>query len=171
MDASLARAALPVWFMATMQTYELLYLAPLQQSDDARATIRDRVTRVVQDAGGLVAATREFARQRLSYPINRHDAGEYTIVEFTAAADAPAKIGRELRVASDLLRHLITVKNERARVVGAEIASRERAESQQSVASGAAPSDATRPAEPPPEPKAIENLDQRLEEILGKEMV
>jgi len=155
-----------------MQTYELLYLTPLQTIDDARREVRDRVTAVVQSSGGSIMATREFSRQRLSYPLGKHDAGEYTIVEFTAAGDSLATIGRELRVTSGILRHLITVKSEKARPVGAEVAAMERERAARDAAKADAESAAHRAASSTTEePKVIEDLDQRLEEILGKEMI
>lgn|GEM_PF-6819411 len=154
-----------------MVTYELLYLTPLQDADANRVGIREQVARVIQAEGGSVAAARDIARQRLSYPIKRQQAGEYTLVEFTAPGAAVAGIKRELRLIPAMLRLLVTVKSEKARAVGHEIEALERTKAQADAAKAAA---AERAAEAPvsAEPtKVIEDLDKKLEEILGKEMV
>ncbi|MFH1098387.1 MAG: 30S ribosomal protein S6 [Candidatus Uhrbacteria bacterium] len=153
-----------------MTNYELLYLSPLQESDESRAAIRDRVTGIIQQAGASIIGTREFARQRLAYPIGRHRAGEYIIVDFVAPESTLNDVQRELRLLSDVLRIMVTVKNERARTVGAEVKAMERARSEDAtrVATKQTKQATETPAGPPPE---IEDLDKRLEEILGKDMI
>lgn len=150
--------------------YELLYLTPLQDTDTARQAVRDRVAKVIQEGGGSVAATREVARQRLAYPIKRHAAGEYTLVEFTVPGGAVAGIQRELRLFGDLLRMMVTTKLEKARAVGAELEAMERAQARQDAAKAVVAERAPAPTRAEP-PQPIEDLDKRLEEILGKEMV
>lgn len=155
------------------QVYELLYLTPLFDADTVRTTARERVTKVLQEGGGSVMATREIARQRLAYPVRRQQAGEYTLVEFTAPATALRGIERELRLLSDVLRIMVTAKLEKARAVGAEIEAIERAKATEETAKASVAERvaATATTAPIAEPKPIEDLDKRLEEILGKEMV
>ncbi|MBI4450037.1 30S ribosomal protein S6 [Candidatus Uhrbacteria bacterium] len=154
-----------------MQTYELLYLTPLQDKDTDRAAIREQVAKVIQAGGGSILATRDIARQRLSYPVKSNQAGEYLLVEFTAPGGAPvASMQRELRLLSGILRLMVTVKSEKARSVGAEIEAKERAQAQVDAAKAVVADRAPTPV-PIGEPKTIEDLDKRLEEILGKEMV
>lgn len=154
-----------------MQTYELLYLTPLQDAEDRRTAIRERVGKVIQDAGGAIAATRDIARQRLSYPIRKQQAGEYALVEFTVANRAVAEIERELRLLPEILRLMVTTKLEKARAVGHELDAMERARAQEDAAKAAAAERVVTAPAPVAEPAAIEDLDKRLEEILGKEMV
>lgn len=154
-------------------TYELLYLTPLFERDADRTALRDAVGKHIQEAGGSVFAAREVARQRLSYPIKRQQAGEYSLVEFTAPAAQLRSLERELRLRSDILRILVTKKLEKARAVGIELEAKERAKEQADaaravVADRAAADDAPVSTEPP---QAIEDLDKKLEEILGKEIV
>ena len=154
-----------------MQTYELLYLTPLQDAEDSRTALRERVGKIIQDAGGAIAATREVARQRLSYPIKKQQAGEYMLVEFTVANRSVSAIERELRLFPEILRLMVTTKLEKARAVGHELEAMERAQAQEEAAKvTAAERTADAPA-PSAAPVAIEDLDKRLEEILGKEMV
>lgn len=154
-----------------MQTYELLYLTPLHDKDTERTAIREQVAKVIQAGGGSILATRDIARQRLSYPVKSNQAGEYMLVEFTAPGGAPiASIQRELRLLAGVLRLMVTVKSEKARSVGAEIEAKERAQAQVDAAKAVAVERAPTPV-PVGEPKTIEDLDKRLEEILGKEMV
>ncbi|MBI2482811.1 30S ribosomal protein S6 [Candidatus Uhrbacteria bacterium] len=158
-----------------MQTYELLYLTPLQDAEADRLAIRERVQNVIQDAGGAIHATREVARQRLSYPIDRHDSGEYTLVTFTTPGAALAGIERELRLLAGILRIMVTVRSERVRMVGAAVEAMDRQDQEKRsepepvphAPSASAPPAAVAAAE---SPKPIEDLDKRLEEILGKEM-
>ena len=158
--------------MASSTVYELLYITPLLERDDDRVALRDAVGKHIQDAGGAVVTTREIARQRLSYPIQRQQAGEYTLVEFTAPGAQLRTLERELRLRSDILRLLVTKKIEKARVVGVEIEAKERAQEQVDAAKAVV---AERVAEAPAAnvatPQSIEDLDKKPEEILGKEMV
>ncbi|MBI4433913.1 30S ribosomal protein S6 [Candidatus Uhrbacteria bacterium] len=157
-----------------MQTYELLYLTPLQNADPDRVAIRERVQNVIQDAGGAIRSTREIARQRLSYPIERNDSGEYTLVTFTAPGTAMAGIEREIRLLAGVLRIMLTLRSERVRTMGAAMEAMDRSENGNPESSEpTAPPTAPAPAAAAPvadAPKPIEDLDKRLEEILGKEM-
>jgi ribosomal protein S6 len=154
-----------------MTTYELLYLTPLQDREPDRTAIREQVVKVLQANGGTVVTTREVARQRLAYPIKRQQAGEYTLVEFTAAGPTVKEIERELRLQPFILRCLVTVKSEKARAVGAQIEVMERTKAREREAKAAAAERAAAVTAPTAEPSAIEDLDKKLEEILGKEMV
>ena len=154
-----------------MVTYELLYLTPLQDADANRTAVREQVTKVIQTDGGSVVAVRDVARQRLSYPIKRQQAGEYALVEFTAPGAAVAGIERELRLLPAILRLLIVVKSEKARVVGREIEALERMKAQEDAAKAAADERAAETVASAEPTKVIEDLDKKLEEILGKEMV
>ncbi len=153
--------------------YELLYLTPLLEREPERIAIRDAVTKQIQTAGGAVVTTREIARQRLSYPIRKQQAGEYTLVEFTAPGTELGALERELRLRADILRLLVTKKIEKARVVGMELEAKERAKEQVEAAKAAVAERAAEAtvAAAAPSPQAIEDLDKKLEEILGKEMV
>jgi small subunit ribosomal protein S6 len=158
-----------------MQTYELLYLTGLQESDEQRTTIRDLVADVITSAGGSVVTTREFAKQRLAYPVDRHQAGEYMVIEFTAPEDAVAVVRRELQLKGELLRTMLTVKNTKIRPAGVDLEAQERARTARLAEAKVAQAPVTKEkkiavtAEVSPQP--IEDLDRRLEEILGKEMV
>ena len=153
-----------------MQTYELLYITSLQDTDAGRTAIKEQAAKLIQEAGGMVVAVREIARQRLSYPIKKQQAGEYTLVEFNAPGAALRGLERELRLLPMFLRILVTTKLEHVRVLGAEIEAMERAKAE----GGGVPktfATASAPAAAIPPPQVIEDLDKRLEEILGKEMV
>lgn len=161
-------------------TYELIYLTPMLDAEADRTAIRGKAEQLIRDAGGTITVAREMGRQRLSYPIKGCDAAEYMLVEFSAPTTAPAAIDRELRMEERILRSLCVVKNAKARTVGATVDAMERMREQRDAAkvavaaAGAAAAgglnagaaDASGGA-----PEAIENLDEKLEEILGKEMV
>lgn len=155
-----------------MVTYELLYLTQLFEQEGDRAAMRTRVEQIITEAGGNIVVARVFARQRLSYPIARRDAGEYTLVEFAAPAGAPAVIARELHLQDGILRSLVTVKNAKARAIGAEVEAMERLQAQREHARAEAAQVATRAAAADASaPETIANLDEKLEELLGKEMI
>lgn len=155
--------------MVREETYELLTLSPVLDSDDARTALLARIVALVSDAGGAVITNRVFARQQLAYPIDRHAAGEYLLVEFRGPTSIPAQVSRELRLMNDVLRAQVTVKSAKTRVVGADVAAMERVRAQRDAAARAAASVKSVTADQPPD--AIANLDEKLEEILGKEMI
>jgi anti-sigma factor ChrR (cupin superfamily) len=70
---------------------------------------------------------------------------------------------------SDILRTQVTVKSGKARVVGVDVEAMERARAQRDATARATASVKPVTADQPPE--IIADLDEKLEEILGKEMV
>lgn len=153
------------------KVYELLSLTALQDRESDRTAIREQTVKVIQANGGSVVTTREVARQRLAYPIKRQQAGEYALVEFTASGPAVKEIERELRLLPFILRCLVTVKSEKARAVGAQIEVMERMRTREREAKAVVAERAAAVTAPTAEPSVIEDLDKKLEEILGKEMV
>ncbi|MDO8462764.1 MAG: 30S ribosomal protein S6 [bacterium] len=157
-----------------MQVYELLSLIPLTESGDAREEVHRIISGHIAAAGGTIMATREFARQRLAYPIGPHTAGEYDLVEFTAPTTGVAAIARELSLEPRILRSMITLKRAKVRAIGAEVEAMERALEERDRAAAVKRSAAQQPtatASANAQPESIENLDAKLEEILGKDMV
>lgn len=150
-------------------SYELLTCSPVLDTEDARNAFLARIASLITDAGGTVTANRTHARQRLAYPIGQHTAGEYFLTEFRAPSRAPSQVTRELRLMPNILRAHVTVKNAKARTVGANVEAMERDRVARDAAARATTSAKPVSAEQPPE--AIENLDEKLEEILGKEMI
>ncbi|MDO8425348.1 MAG: 30S ribosomal protein S6 [bacterium] len=169
------RAAVPA---VRQQVYELLYLVPLHDNAEERTAIHSRVAEIITADGGRIITSREFARQRLAYPIGTHTAGEYELVEFAAPTTALQSITRELGLEPRLLRYIVTVKSARVRSIGANVETIERTQSERAVAAKAAAAmKAGKESEQQPAaasdtpPEAIADLDEKLDEILGKEMV
>lgn len=150
-------------------SYELLTCSPVLDTEEARNAMLASIAALITDAGGTVTANREFARQRLAYPIGSHTAGEYVLTEFRAPSRVPAHVTRELRLMPNILRAQVTVKNAKARAVGANVEAMERDRAARDAAARAATTAKPVSAEQPPD--TIENLDEKLEEILGKEMI
>ena len=91
--------------------YELLYIIPTTFTDEEAGTIETRLNGLLAKLGANVEATRRLGKLRFAYPINKQRHGYYVLVTFAAPATALAKIEENLRIQTDVLRH-ITVKLE-----------------------------------------------------------
>jgi len=96
----------------TMRNYEMLYIAAPQLDDEGLATLTERVSGWITTAGGEIARTNIWGRQRLAYAIKQQTEGVYVQVNFAFPPSALRDFERNLRIDESLLRHLITRPDE-----------------------------------------------------------
>ncbi|MBI5654226.1 30S ribosomal protein S6 [Candidatus Uhrbacteria bacterium] len=96
--------------------YELLYIISASFTDDEMAAIEGRVKAMLEKYGATVNTTTRLGKFRLAYPIKNVRHGHYIMARFLADTQAMAKIDENLRITTDVLRHLIV----RADEVGSE---------------------------------------------------
>lgn len=91
------------------ERYELaVVLRPELESD--LEPIREKLAKVVRDAGGKVEkdATFKDSRRELMYKIKGETHGLYGFYELHLPADAPNKISAVLNITDEVLRYLLT---------------------------------------------------------------
>ena len=91
--------------------YEVLYVIDPSLSEEATAEVVAKFKTLVE-AKGAVSEVDEWGKRRLAYPINDIQEGYYVLMTFTASADLPAELDRQMRINPSVMRSLITCNDE-----------------------------------------------------------
>lgn len=86
--------------------YELLYIIPTTFTDEEVGGVETKINALLTKLGATIESTKRLGKFRLAYPIKKQRHGHYVMVIFTAERTTLAKIEENLRIATDILRHL-----------------------------------------------------------------
>ncbi len=161
--------------------YELLYIVPTRYTDVEVADIQKRVSDLVAKSGGTVKREEMLGKIRLAYPIKSQRHGTYVLSVFDAEPAVISTLEHELRLSTEVLRHLITQTDVSALTRPVEIQayvaplSEEEGETRP-VRQRSAPimAPVAAPVATPMKPEtsmSIEELDKKLDEILREDVV
>jgi small subunit ribosomal protein S6 len=100
--------------MYNVRDYELGIVVSPEASEEQTKGILDRVTQVVQTNGGQVVKVHPWGRRRLAYPIDRHRDGLYFFLDLSLTPQTVLEVDRNLKVAEEVIRHLIVKRDPRA---------------------------------------------------------
>jgi small subunit ribosomal protein S6 len=90
--------------------YELLYIVPNKFTEDELKPIIEKIGKIISDKGGKITLTEEWGKKRLAYPVKNFSYAYYILVEFDLEGDKLAKIDKDLRMMSEIMRHQIVAK-------------------------------------------------------------
>ncbi|MCX4285788.1 MAG: 30S ribosomal protein S6 [Clostridia bacterium] len=93
-----------------MNSYELLYIVSNELTDEAKASVVERLNAVVTDNGGTIDGVDKWGTRKLAYPINYKTEGYYVLVNFTAPATLPDELERVMRITDAVIRFMIVKK-------------------------------------------------------------
>lgn len=93
-----------------MQTYETLMITKPTLEKDAYATLLKKIQTSIGKNGGMDLKTNEWGVKRLSYEIKKCREGSYTLFEFGGVKDTVKKIHEYLKLQTDVLRFVTTLK-------------------------------------------------------------
>ena len=99
------------------RTYELVYVASPDATDDQVADLHTQVEAIVQRMGGQIEKTDNWGRRKLAYEIGRHKEGTYVLEVIKGNGDLMKEIDRRLRVTDLVIRHLTVRVDEEQGVV------------------------------------------------------
>jgi small subunit ribosomal protein S6 len=89
-----------------LTSYELTYiLRPLEEANLTAAN--ERITAVLQNAGGEIVARNDWGRRRLAYPIKKIPDGYYSTLYINLPGTAVRGVERSLELIDDVLRYLV----------------------------------------------------------------
>lgn len=91
-----------------MNNYQLLYIIANDIGDEEKAALVDKFSALVESLGGTVSEVDKWGTRKLAYPINYKKEGYYVLVKFSANAEAPAEIERQMRINENIVRQMIT---------------------------------------------------------------
>jgi small subunit ribosomal protein S6 len=88
-----------------MRAYELMVIVDGDVDDAGVQAVLTRITELVEEGGGTVAATDLWGKRRYAYPINKKLEGIYAVLEISTPATNLDEVDRFLRLADDVVRH------------------------------------------------------------------
>ena len=96
-----------------MRRYELMLLLRPDLEDDKLQAAVEKVTRAVVNAGGSLSKVSPWGKRRLAYDIGRHREASYFLIHFDIEPSQVREIERGLLISEEILRHLVTVLEDR----------------------------------------------------------
>ncbi len=100
--------------MAEKRTYEMMYIAAAETSDDDIAALNETITDIIETGGGSVVKMEDMGRRKLAYEINKKNDGYYVLFEIEGSGQEIAELERRMRVNDTIMRYLtVRVDEER----------------------------------------------------------
>ena len=96
-----------------MRRYELMLLLRPDLEDDQLQAAVEKVTRAIVNGGGSLSKVSPWGKRRLAYDIGRHRDASYFLIHFDIEPSQVREIERGLLISEEILRHLVTVLEDR----------------------------------------------------------
>jgi small subunit ribosomal protein S6 len=90
-----------------VRMYEATYIIDSTITDEEQTALIERFQRLVGEQGGTVDGVDKWERRRLAYEVKGKREGIYVVMNFTGPATAEAELERVLRLADNVLRHIV----------------------------------------------------------------
>lgn len=141
------------------QKYELAYLLSPAVPEEEVLAWAGKLAKLIEDAGGMVRYQETPAKRKLASAVKKEGNAYFGWTTFTAATEAIGALEKKLKAVENLLRYVLVTEK--------EIVQPARTFAPRSFIAPRIKPPAI-PAEKPEEKLDLEELDKRLEEILGK---
>jgi small subunit ribosomal protein S6 len=96
-----------------MRRYELMLLLRPDLEDDKLQAAVEKVTRAIVNAGGSLSKVSPWGKRRLAYEIGNHREASYFLIHFDIEPSQIREIERGMLISEEIMRHLVTVLEER----------------------------------------------------------
>ena len=96
-----------------MRRYELMLLFRPDLEDDKLQSAVEKVTRAIVNAGGTLTKVSPWGKRRLAYEIQHFREASYFLIHFDIVPSAVREIERGLLISEEIVRHLVTVIEDR----------------------------------------------------------
>ena len=93
-----------------MNKYEVLYIIDASIDDAAKEAQIAKYSDLVTANGGSVEAIDKWGIKKFAYPMEFKNEGYYVLMTFTAPAELPAEMERQMRIADAIIRYLVIRK-------------------------------------------------------------
>jgi small subunit ribosomal protein S6 len=145
-----------------MRRYELMLLLRPDLEDDKLQAAVEKVTRAIVNGGGSLSKVSPWGKRRLAYDIGRHRDASYFLIHFDIEPSQVREIERGLLISEEILRHLVTVLEDRgpADEIAPAVAQRatsdlDEADDEDLATDPSAEASSETMAEPEPEPELV----------------
>ena len=98
-----------------MRTYEVMFIAAPNTSDDDLRKLTSQLEHVVADQGGRVTKAENLGRRKLAYRIDKFDEGIYSLLNVEGTGHEISELERRLRVSDLVIRHISVRTDEELR--------------------------------------------------------
>jgi small subunit ribosomal protein S6 len=96
-----------------MRRYELMLLLRPDLEDDKLQSAVEKVTRAIVNGGGSLSKVSPWGKRRLAYDIQSFREASYFLIHFDIEPSAVREIERGMLISEEIVRHLVTVLEER----------------------------------------------------------
>lgn len=93
-----------------MKNYELMYIIPSQSTDEEKEALIAQVNSMIEKDDGKIESVERVGNKKLAYEIQKKREGFYVLVNFTADANVPNRLGSLLAITNNILRYIIVAK-------------------------------------------------------------
>lgn len=93
-----------------MNKYEVLYIIDASADDATKEAQIAKYSDLVTAAGGTVDAIDKWGIKKFAYPMEFKNEGYYVLMTFSAPADLPAEMERQMRISEFVIRYLVIRK-------------------------------------------------------------
>ena len=93
-----------------MNKYEVLYIIDASADDATKEAQIAKYSDLVTAAGGTVDAIDKWGIKKFAYPMEFKNEGYYVLMTFTAPADLPAEMERQMRISDAVIRYMVIRK-------------------------------------------------------------
>ncbi len=145
--------------MTEAKKYELAYLLSPAIAEEEVLVWAGKLAKIIEDAGGIVRHQESPTKRKLAFEIKKERNAYFGWTTFTTAAETINTLEKKLKNAENVLRHMIVAEEEV--IQSARIFTPRPAVLPRSKPAPVAP-------EKSEEKLDLEELDKKLEEILGK---
>ena len=136
--------------------YELLYLVAANYTEEELAPVKEKIKDLIKKSGGEITAEDSFGKKKLAYPIKKNHQGYYLLFEFDLDGQNLKELDKNLTLTNEILRHMIAKKPVRAQLTNKK----------PRIARVKTEATPAKTAEADKDKIKLEDLDQRLDEIL-----
>lgn len=89
-----------------MNKYELMYVLHPNTEETQREALLEKFKGIIE-ADGTVDSVEEWGLRKLAYEIQKEKEGFYFLVNFQAGPDLNKELDRNLKIADEVIRHMI----------------------------------------------------------------
>jgi len=95
-----------------MKAYEIIFILKPELDEETTTAQIDKFTNLIANNQGEIVSVDKWGKRRLAYEIDDRREGFYTLVNFKGEAGTVKELERVLKITDEVLRHLITAKEE-----------------------------------------------------------
>jgi len=88
----------------------MMYIIPSQSTDEEKEALIAQVNGMIEKDGGKIESVERIGNKKLAYEIQKKREGYYVLVNFTADANVPNKLGSLLSITNNIMRYIIVAK-------------------------------------------------------------